>query len=269
MASQGPAAEHREPGDGPDDLRSPPDWPPGRVLVVTATYRERATIAPLCRHVLAVDPGLQLLVVDDDSPDGTADAVRAIACDEPRLHLHVRRGRRGLGSAIVEGFQAARRHGFAVAVNMDADSSHDPDDIPRLLAALEPVGGAPAAVALGSRRVPGGRTVGWPLSRHVASALVNWFTRFVVGLPVRDASTGFRAVRLETFAALGGTFESGYAFQEDLLLRIHRAGGRIVEVPITFTNRTEGQSKAGLRQSLEGIAALLRMAVRAWIPSRP
>lgn len=269
MAPEGEAPGTREPGDGPDDVRSPSDWPPGRVLVVTATYRERATIAALCRHVLGVDPALQLLVVDDDSPDGTAEAVREIARDQPRLHLHVRRGRRGLGSAIVEGFRSARRHGFEVAVNMDADGSHDPDDIPRLLAALEPVGGAPAAVALGSRRVPGGRTVGWPLARHVASGLVNWFTRWVVWLPVHDASTGFRAVRLETFASLGETFEPGYAFQEDLLLRVHRAGGRIVEVPITFTNRTEGQSKAGPRQALEGIAALLRMAVRAWIPSRP
>jgi len=263
MASGGTASGDLEPGDGPADSRSARDWPPGRVLVVSATYRERETIAPLVRRVLAVDPALQMLVVDDDSPDGTADVVRGMAADEPRLHLHVRRGRRGLGGAIVEGFRSAGRHGFAVAVNMDADSSHDPDDIPRLLAALEPPGGTPAAVALGSRRVPGGRTVGWPLRRHVASALVNWFTRYVVGLPVHDASTGFRAVRLDLFASLDGPFESGYAFQEDLLLGIHRAGGRIVEVPITFTNRQEGESKAGPRQALEAINALVRMAARA------
>ena len=253
---------------GNADLRSPEPWPAGRVLVVTATYRERETIADLCRRVLAVDDSLQLLVVDDDSPDGTAEIVLEVLRCEPRLHLLVRRGRRGLGSAIVEGFQTAIRHGFEIAVNMDADGSHDPDDIPRLLAALEPVGGKPAAVSLGSRRVPGGRIVGWPWRRHLASALVNWFSRLVIRIPVRDASTGFRAVRLEAFAALRGPFEEGYAFQEDLLLRVHRAGGRIVEVPVTFTDRTLGESKAGPRQVAEAIGALVRMAGRRWWPFR-
>ena len=247
-----------------DDIRSAEPWPPGRTLVVTATYNECESIAALCREVLGVDPSLQLLVVDDDSPDGTAGIVAAAAAAEPRLHLLVRRGRRGLGSAILEGFDTARRHGFEIAVNMDADFSHDPRDIPRLLAALEPAGTAPAAVAVGSRRVPGGRIVGWPPSRHVASILVNWFARFVIGIPVNDSSTGFRAVRLDVFDRIRGPFESGYAFQEDLLWRVHRAGGRLIEVPITFTNRTEGASKAGFRQSREAIGALLRMAAKAW-----
>ncbi len=248
-----------------DDLRSAEPWPPGRVLAVTATYNERESIAALCRAVLAVDPALQLLVVDDDSPDGTAAIVAEAAASEPRLHLLVRRGRRGLGSAILEGFDAARRHGFEIAVNMDADFSHDPADIPRLLAALEPSGTSPAAVVVGSRRVPGGRIVGWPLSRHVASSLVNVFSRWVIGIPVNDSSTGFRAVRLDLFDRIRGPFEEGYAFQEDLLWHIHRAGGRLAEVPITFTNRTEGASKAGFRQSREAIRALFRMAARAWI----
>ncbi|MBM4058753.1 MAG: polyprenol monophosphomannose synthase, partial [Planctomycetes bacterium] len=250
-------------GDQPADARSAEPWPPGRVLVVTATFNERESIGTLCRDVLDVDPALQLLVVDDDSPAGTAGIVLEAARCEPRLHVLVRRGRRGLGSAILEGFETGRRHGFEVAVNMDADFSHDPADIPRLLAALEPAGMAPASVALGSRRVPGGRIVGWPVSRHVASVLVNWFARWVIGIPARDSSTGFRAVRLDVFDRIRGPFESGYAFQEDLLWRIHRAGGRIVEVPITFTNRTEGKSKAGFRQSREAIMALLRMAARA------
>jgi dolichol-phosphate mannosyltransferase len=178
----------------------------------------------------------------------------------------VRRGRRGLGSAIIEGFHAASAHGFAVALNMDADFSHDPDDIPRLLAALEPVGGRPAAVALGSRRVAGGRIVGWPLSRRVTSALVNWYARWLLRLPVRDSSTGFRAVQLAFFDRLAGPFDEGYAVLEDMLIQVHRAGGRIVEVPITFTDRTVGESKAGLRQRRDAAVALLRMAIRAWRP---
>ena len=248
------------------DLASAPAWPPGRVLVVTATYNERGSIGALVDRVLGVDAGLQMLVVDDDSPDGTGTLVLDLARTRPRLHVLVRRGRRGLGSAIIEGFRAASAHGFAVALNMDADFSHDPDDIPRLLAALEPVGGRPAAVALGSRRVAGGRIVGWPLSRRVTSALVNWYARWLLRLPVRDSSTGFRAVQLAFFDRLAGPFDEGYAVLEDMLIEVHRAGGRIVEVPITFTDRTVGESKAGLRQRRDAALALLRMAIRAWRP---
>jgi hypothetical protein len=177
-------------------------------------------------HNGSIDAALQMLVVDDDSPDGTGEIVLDLSRTRPRLHVLVRRGRRGLGSAIVEGFRAASSHGFAVAVNMDADLSHDPDDIPRLLAALEPSGGRPAAVALGSRRVPGGRIVGWPLSRRVTSVVVNWYARWLLRLPVRDSTTGFRAVSLGMFARLPGPFEEGYAVLEEMLLEIDRAGVR-------------------------------------------
>ncbi len=265
-----PAGARTDPGAGsegsPGDVRSPEPWPAGRVLVVTATYNESESIAALVDRVLAVDPRLQMLVVDDDSPDGTGAIVLAAAATQPRLHLLIRRGRRGLGSAILEGFRAARGHGFEVAVNMDADFSHAPDDIPRLLAALEPIGAPPMDVALGSRRVPGGRIVGWPLSRHVTSLLVNWFSHWIIGVPARDSTTGFRAVRLGILDRIPGPFEEGYAFLEDMLWRIDRAGGRMIEVPITFTNRVEGTSKAGMRQTLEGAVALLRMALRSWWP---
>jgi len=256
-AASGGSAEDR-------DLHSALPWPSGRVLVVTATYNERGSIGGLVTRVLAVDPSLQMLVVDDDSPDGTGEAALDLARTEPRLHTLVRRGRRGLGSAIIEGFRMASANRFAVAVNMDADFSHDPDDIPRLLAALEPVGGQPAAVALGSRRVPGGRIVGWPLSRRITSVLVNQYARWLLRLPVHDSTTGFRAVRLAFFDRLPGPFETGYAVLEDMLIQVHRAGGRIIEVPITFTDRTVGESKAGLRQRWEAALALLRMAFRAW-----
>ena len=260
----GPADTPGE-GDGGDLLSARP-WPPGRVLVVTATYNESGSIAALVERVLGVDAGLQMLVVDDDSPDGTGRLVLELARTRPRLHGLVRRGRRGLGSAIIEGVRMASSHGFAVAVNMDADFSHDPDDIPRLLAALEPIGGRPAAVALGSRRVPGGRIVGWPLSRRITSLLVNGYARSILRLPVRDSTTGFRALQLPFFDRLPGPFEEGYAVLEDMLIQVHRAGGLIVEVPITFTDRTVGVSKAGLRQRVEAALALLRMAVRAWRP---
>jgi dolichol-phosphate mannosyltransferase len=180
----------------------------------------------------------------------------------------VRRGRRGLGSAILEGFQLAKSRGFAVSVNMDADLSHDPADIPRLLAALDPVGGRPADVVIGSRRVPGGQTTGWPLSRHVASWLVGWFTRWVLWVPVRDASSGFRAIRLEVFERLPQEFSKGFAFFEHLLWSVHRVGGRMTEIPITFTDRTRGTSKADIAEVGRGVRELLKLARRTWIGPR-
>lgn len=247
------------------DIHSRSDWPPGRVLVVSATYNERENIAALIECVLAVSPDLQLLIVDDDSPDGTGQIALSLAERNPRLHLLVRRGRRGLGTAILEGFELGRQQGFDVAVNMDADFSHDPADIPRLLAALEPVGGRPADVVVGSRRVPGGQTVGWPLSRHVASRLVGWFTRWLMWVPIRDASSGFRAVRLAIFDRISGPFAQGYAFQEDLLWRVHRADGRLAEVPITFTDRQRGASKADFAESRRSIGELLLLARKTWL----
>ncbi len=237
------------------------------MLVVAATLNEADTIADLVARVLAVSPALEMLVVDDDSPDGTQGIVARMAETEPRLHLLSRRGCRGLGGAIMEGFQFAVAHGFEIAVNMDADFSHDPDDIPRLLAALEPLGGRPADVVVGSRRVPGGQTLGWPLSRHAISRLVCWFTRFVLRVPVRDASSGFRAVRLAIVERLPADLSTGYAFFEQMLWSAHRAGGRIVEVPITFTNRKHGTSKAGLRVAAEGAWQLLRLGAATWLPS--
>ena len=232
---------------------------------MSATYNERENIATLIECVLAVSPDLQLLIVDDDSPDGTGQIALSLAERNPRLHLLVRRGRRGLGTAILEGFELGRQQGFDVAVNMDADFSHDPADIPRLLAALEPVGGRPVDVVVGSRRVPGGQTVGWPLSRHVASRLVGWFTRWLMWVPIRDASSGFRAVRLAIFDRISGPFAQGYAFQEDLLWRVHRAGGRLAEVPITFTDRQRGASKADFAESRRSIGELLLLARKTWL----
>jgi dolichol-phosphate mannosyltransferase len=255
------------------DVRSQSEWPAGRVLVQAATYNERENVLGLIDAVLAVSPDLQFLIIDDDSPDGTGRLALERAERERRLHVLVRKGRRGLGGAIVEGFAEARAHGFEVGVNMDADFSHDPADIPRLVAALDESGERPVDVAIGSRRVPGGRTVGWPLKRHVASWLVSFFTRWVLWVPVRDVSSGFRALRLGTMdrvpalasGASPGECPSGYAFFEFMLWAVHRAGGQIVEVPITFTDRTHGASKADFAEAKRSIGELLRLAVRTWL----
>lgn len=246
------------------DLRSADAWPPGRVLAIAATLNERENLPSLIAGVLGVDPDIQLLVIDDDSPDGTGAAALDAAAVEPRLHVLVRRGRRGLGTAIMEGLRLAHERGFGAALNLDADSSHDPADIPRLLAALEPAGGPAADVVVGSRRMPGGRTVGWPLTRHLTSRLVGLFTRRVLGVPVRDPSSGYRAIRLAILDRLGEPATSGYAFHEELLWLVHRAGGRIVEVPMTFRDRTRGTSKAGAREIARASRDLLLLARKTW-----
>ena len=243
------------------DLTSSADWTDGRVLVVMATFNERDNVCPLMEAILAADERVQVLVVDDDSPDGTGQLALDTAARHRRAHVLIRRGRKGLGSAILEGFEIAAARGFEIAFNMDADFSHNPADLPRLMAALEPIGGRPLDLVIGSRRVPGGRVVGWPLSRHVSSRLVGLFTRLILRVPVRDGSSGYRGLRLALLPRLSSRpMCAGYAFHEDLVWRVHRAGGRLMEVPICFTDRTRGRSKANLAAVVEGIRDLLRLA---------
>ena len=251
--------------DPASDRHSASTWPPGRVLVISATYDERANVPRLVEGVLGSGSELQLLIVDDDSPDGTGSVALELAATEPRLHVLVRMRRRGLGSAILEGLTVARQRGFAVAVNIDADASHDPADLPRLLAALDPVGGPPADVVVGSRRVPGGRTEGWPLTRHLTSRLVGLFARRLLGVPVRDPSSGYRAIRLSMLDRLAPPISSGYAFHEEFLWLVHQTGGWIVEIPITFRDRTRGASKAGLAEIRRAVTDLLTLARKNWL----
>ena len=234
-----------------------------RVLVVVATYQERENIARLLPAILAADAQLDVLVVDDDSPDGTGAVVDALAVNEPRVSLLTRHGCRGLGAAVLAGLGEGRRRGYVLAVNLDADFSHAPADIPRLLAAVAPPQGVPVDVVIGSRKIAGGNVVGWPLSRHLFSWLVCWWTRWVLWVPVRDGSSGFRVIRLARLETVKSPSE-GYAFFEEMLWQIHRSGGTIREVPITFTERRRGQSKVDWRQMLKGSADLLRLGWATW-----
>jgi dolichol-phosphate mannosyltransferase len=247
------------------DIRSADDWPAGRVLVQAATFNERENVAGLIEAILAVMPDAQVLIIDDDSPDGTGRLALEIAARNKRVHVLVRRGRRGLGSAILEGFRLARCRGFDVAVNMDADFSHDPADIPRLVATLDQPGDQPVDLVIGSRRVPGGKIVGWPVHRQVISRLVSWFTRWVLRVPVRDATSGFRTIRTAILDRLDDDLPAGYAFFEHMLVEVQRAGGRITEIPITFTERRAGVSKVGVAESLRSGCQLLQLARALWL----
>ncbi len=244
----------------------PPQWPPGTTVVQIATYNEAASIGSLIQTIHATVPHVQILVIDDNSPDGTAQIVTQEADKNERVHLLLRTDRRGLGTATLEGIQWAQKRAADVLIHLDGDLSHDPADIPRLVAALTPSDEMPFDIAIGSRKVPGGNTIGWSVKRHVISWLVCWFTRVILRVPVRDGSSGFRALRIQCITKIDLThLSSGYAFFEDFLWRAHRSGARITEIPITFTNRKIGESKANGIEMLRGARDLIKLTAQTWV----
>lgn len=214
---------------------------PARTLVIIPTYNERETLPDIVQAVLALPGGWQALVVDDNSPDGTGRIADEIAAREPRVTVLHRSHKEGLGPAYLAGFREALSHPqFAFVAQIDCDFSHDPNDLPRLLEALND-----ADVVIGSRYVAGGRTQGWDLRRRLLSRGGNMYVRAVLGTKLGDMTAGFRIWRREALEALdlGAVMTKGYGFQIEMALRAVRAGGRVVEVPICFTERRAGQSK--------------------------
>ncbi len=214
--------------------------PLGRVLVVVPTYDEKDNLGPVLARLHAAVPAADALVVDDNSPDGTGRLADRLAAADARVHVLHRAEKAGLGAAYVAGFAWARTHDYDVVVEMDADGSHAPEQLPRLLAALER-----ADLVLGSRWVPGGEVVNWPKSRELLSRGGNAYTRSVLRLPLRDATGGFRAYRRAVLdnLPLGEVASQGYCFQVDLAWQTWKAGYTVVEVPITFVERERGTSK--------------------------
>jgi dolichol-phosphate mannosyltransferase len=223
--------------------------PTDRVTVVIPTYNERENISEIVVAVTA--HGYRVLIVDDSSPDGTGELADGIAADQTLVEVLHRAEKQGLGPAYASGFDHALERGAEVIVEMDADFSHDPADLPRLLSAID----QGADVAIGSRYVSGGATPDWPLGRQLISRGGNLYARLMLGLPVRDATAGFRAFRAEALSALPyrQSEASGYGFQVEMAMRAHRQGLRIVEVPISFRDRTRGTSKMGTGIVLEAM----------------
>jgi dolichol-phosphate mannosyltransferase len=211
-----------------------------RVVVVMPTYDERQNLDAMAGRLRAAVPDADLLVVDDNSPDGTGDLADKLAEADPHIQVLHRTGKAGLGAAYIAGFQWALERGYDVICEMDADGSHQPELLPGLLSAL-----AGADLVIGSRWVPGGKVVNWPRSREILSRGANIYTRIMLGLKVRDATGGYRAYRAATLRKINlDTVEStGYCFQIDLTLRVIQAGLRVVEAPITFVERERGKSK--------------------------
>jgi dolichol-phosphate mannosyltransferase len=214
--------------------------PLGRVVVIVPTYNERDNLEQIATRVRAALPDADVLVVDDNSPDGTGEIADKLALADQRISVLHRPGKSGLGAAYIAGFRWALERGYGVLVEMDADGSHDPMDLPKMLTALER-----ADLVIGSRYVRGGTAVNWPKSREALSRGANIYVRLMLGIRVHDATAGYRAYRAATLTAIGlDQVESqGYCFQVDLTRRAARRGLRIAEVPITFTERTKGASK--------------------------
>ncbi|CAM5580725.1 dolichol-phosphate mannosyltransferase [Streptomyces spiroverticillatus] len=214
--------------------------PLGSALVIIPTYNEAENIKPIVARVREAVPEAHVLVADDNSPDGTGKLADELAAADDHVHVLHRKGKEGLGAAYMAGFRWGIDNGYGVLVEMDADGSHQPEELPRLLTALKG-----ADLVLGSRWVPGGRIVNWPKSREFISRGGSLYSRMLLGVPIRDVTGGFRAFRAETLEGLGldEVASQGYCFQVDLARRAVESGFHVVEVPITFVEREIGESK--------------------------
>lgn len=210
-------------------------------LIIVPTYNERENLPGLCEQVLAALPCADLLIVDDNSPDGTGKLADELAAQNPRISVLHRSGKLGLGTAYIAGFRHALSKHYAYVFEMDADFSHDPAYLPALLAAAQDGAG----VVIGSRRVPGGGTENWSLVRKLISAGGSLYARTILGLSVRDLTSGFKCFRRETLEAidLDAVRSNGYGFQIEMTYRAVRKGFSVAEVPIIFIDRRAGQSK--------------------------
>jgi dolichol-phosphate mannosyltransferase len=212
----------------------------GRVLVVIPTYNEADNVRVIVDRLRRSVPTAEVLIADDNSPDGTGAIADELAAADPAVHVMHRPGKQGLGAAYVAGFGWAREHDYDAVVEMDADGSHAPEELPRLLDAL-----SDADVVLGSRWVRGGKVLNWPVHRLALSRGANFYTRLALGMPLKDATGGFRVYRMPVLDKIDveSVASQGYCFQVDLAWRAFRNGFRVVEVPITFAERERGQSK--------------------------
>jgi dolichol-phosphate mannosyltransferase len=235
-------------------------------LVVIPTYNELENIEAMIRKVFSLPIPFDLLIVDDGSPDGTAQVVRRLQQEFPeRLHLTERTGKLGLGTAYVHGFNWAIERGYAFIFEMDCDFSHNPEDLPRLLKACEDG----ADLAIGSRYITGVNVVNWPMSRVLLSYFASMYVRWITGMNIRDTTAGFKCYRkaaLQTVLSEPIRFV-GYAFQIEMKFRTWKYGYRIVEVPIIFYDRAMGQSKMSKGIIQEAVFGVLKLKVSSWFRS--
>ncbi|MEO5709893.1 MAG: polyprenol monophosphomannose synthase [Nocardioidaceae bacterium] len=233
--------------------------PLGRVLMVVPTYDERENLEWIVGRLRTAAPQVDVLVVDDDSPDGTGDVADALAAADHQVTVLHRTEKAGLGAAYLHGFRVALERGYDVVGEMDADGSHQPEQLSRLLDALRH-----ADLVIGSRWVRGGSVVNWPITRKALSVGGNIYARMLLGIPVRDVTAGYRLFRRTTLEAidLESVESAGYIFQTDLAFRTVRAGLRVVEVPIEFVERVRGESKMSRDVATESLRRITSWGLR-------
>ena len=240
----------------------PISGPVDRTLVSLATYNERDNLTPLIEEIHAFVPGADVLVVDDNSPDGTGQVADRLAGSDPRIHVLHRSGKLGLGTAILAGMRYAMDHDYSLFVNMDADFSHHPRYLPALLAGMKR-----NDVMIGSRYIHGGGTVNWPLTRKGISLSVNAVVRLLMRIPAHDCSGGYRCYRVSQLRRtdLQNLLSRGYSFQQEVLYRCRKAGARIGETPILFENRRAGASKVNPKEMLRSMGVILWLGLHAFL----
>jgi dolichol-phosphate mannosyltransferase len=231
-----------------------------RTLIVLPTYNEAENIAPVLRAIRSSAPAADVLVVDDNSPDGTADLAERLAAELGQVKVLRRPGKEGLGRAYCAGFAVGLAEGYEILIEMDADLSHDPTDLPSLITAVE----HGADLAIGSRYVPGGAIPEWSWHRKALSRWGNRYAAAVLGLGVNDATSGFRAYRATTLADvdLGEVRSDGYGFQVELTFKAVRNGAKVWEIPISFVDRQQGESKMSPQIVVEALGHVTRWGLR-------
>lgn len=246
----------------PHDISIPSAAARPRLLVTVATYNERENLPELVDAIFAAAPEADLLVIDDNSPDGTGDWVEERAKADGRVRCLHREGKLGLGTATIAGMRYAIEHGYDFVLNLDADFSHHPRYIPALLEGMEH-----ADVMIGSRYCPGGGVKDWPLKRKLMSRGVNLLARTCLGLSPRDCSGAFRCFRVELLRKVdfSQVRSRGYSFQEEILWLLKRAGARFGETPILFVDRERGQSKINSAEAGQALAIILRLGLKNWL----
>ena len=264
-AADAPRSADEDPVQEPADQAARTDDPTSTTtLIVIATYNEIENLPALAEEIFRYAPEADLLVIDDNSPDGTGRWCDERAAAEPRLHVLHRAGKLGLGTALLAGMQYALDHDYAYVLVMDADFSHQPKYLPALLGGMAGTAGEPPAdVMIGSRYVPGGGVEGWPWRRKFMSRAINWYARLLLRLTPRDCSGGYRCYRTAVLRQIDLTAirSRGYSFQEEILWRLKRAGARCRETPIVFIDRQRGQSKINLREAFGALWILFRLGL--------
>lgn len=230
-----------------------------KTIIIVPTYNESGNIERLIKEIFSLKiENLEIIIVDDNSPDGTSSIVESLKNNFP-IHLIKRQGKLGLGSAYITGFKKALEFEADCVFEMDADFSHDPNDIPRLLEKMSNFD-----LSIGSRKIKGGGVLGWNWRRKMMSNGAMWFSRTLLGFKVKDVTAGFRCFRSQVLKTIGldQIKSNGYAFQEELLYKVQNAGFKIVEVPVIFEDRKHGKSKLGYKDILEFFIVIFKLKLK-------